>query len=280
MGVINKTQPMREAEIDVVDYINGSLTNKLAELDATDAKLREDLTTETSQRQDADNTLQNNINAEATARQDADNVLQHNINNEIHNRADADNKLQQNIDAEATARQDADNTLQANIGAEVTARENADTQLQSNIDAEAGTRSAEDAKLTNDVSNNLTKITALENKFPVSTDNMYDKAVTVDKLSEDLQTLVSFCKTLPDFEFGYSDAISIKAGSAETFSVTFTSAKSEVPAVIVSAQCNSDTNVNAKVKYVTTTGAAIDVYNNGTADVGNVTIDYLVLSGR
>lgn len=280
MGVINKTQPMREAEIDVVDYINGSLTDKLAEFDATDAKLREDLTTETSQRQDADKVLQSNINAE------------------IHNRADADNKLQQNIDAEANARETADNTLQANIGAEVTARENADTQLQSsidseaatrnaadtqlqsNIDSEAGTRSAEDAKLTNDVSNNLTKITALENKFPVSTDNMYDKAVTVDKLSEDLQTLVSFCKTLPDFEFGYSDAISIKAGSAETFSITFTNAKSEVPAVIVSAQCNSDTNVNAKVKYATTTGAAVDVYNNGTADVGNVTIDYLVLSGR
>ena len=262
MGVINKTQPMREAEIDVVDYINGPLTNKLAELDANDAKLREDLTTETSQRQNADNTLQNNINAEATARQDADNTLQ------------------ANIGAEVTARENADTQLQSNIDAEAATRNTADTQLQSNIDAEAGTRSAEDAKLTNDVSNNLTKITALENKFPVSTDNMYDKAVTVDKLSEDLQTLVSFCKTLPDFEFGYSDAISIKAGSAETFSVTFTSAKSEVPAVIVSAQCNSDTNVNAKVKYATTTGALVDVYNNGTADVGNVTIDYLVLSGR
>ena len=244
MTVINKTQPMREAEIDIADYINGTLTDKLAELDATDVQLQKNIDTETEQRIDGDTELTNKLTTETNERIAAD------------------------------------NTLQANIDAEAKTRETNDTTLQANIDAEAGRAKAEEAKLINDVSNNLTKITALENLFPVQTDYIYDKSVTEEKLSESLQTLISFCKTLPDLEFGYSDAISLAAGGFESFTVTFATAKTEAPAVLVSAQCNSDSNITAKVKYTTTDSVVIDVYNNGTTTAGNITVDWLAISGR
>lgn len=226
MTVINKTQPMREAEIDIANYINGALTDKLAELDATDKQ------------------------------------MQANIYAEIEQRLEGDTELTDKLTTETNERIAAGNTL------------------QSNIDVEIGRATAEEAKLINDVSNNLSKITALEHLFPIQSDYIYDKSVTEEKLSESLQTLISFCKTLPDFEFGYSDAISLAAGGFESFTVAFASAKTEPPAVLVSAQCNSDSNITAKVKYTTTDSVVIDVYNNGTTAVGNITVDWLAISGR
>lgn len=97
---ISKVQPMRPAEIELIDLANGLETG---------------LAQETADRKTADDTLQSNIDAEAKARSDTDTRLQQNIDTEAATRETADATLQKAIENEETNRVEGDKTLQQNI---------------------------------------------------------------------------------------------------------------------------------------------------------------------
>lgn len=119
---ISKQQPMRPAEIELVDAVDG---------------ISDNLNDEISQREEADRTLHNEINAE------------------IQNRIDGDNALQQSIIQEATLRNENDVELQKNIDAEQVARQLAVEAIQQQLDKfEAGQQN--DIQV---IANNNTQIT-------------------------------------------------------------------------------------------------------------------------
>ena len=93
----------------------------------TVANVEADLAAEIANRQAADAVLQQNINSEASARSSADTTLQGNINAEATARANAISSLNEALTSETSARTNADS-------AEVTARSTADALLQSQID--------------------------------------------------------------------------------------------------------------------------------------------------
>lgn len=182
MSIINKHQSVRAALIAVVDYINGSLQEKLSATAGGEAE----------RAQAVENTMQANITAE--------------------------NKR-------AVAAEDVLNALYGNLAA----------------------------------------------KFPV------EKA----SLASDIQTLLSFCETLPAFEFGYSESVSIPASGTTSVEVTFDKMFDETPQVFTEVMCNTLNNILvAHVTYVDTTKATIKLYNGGVGQVDNVTVDYLALAGR
>ncbi len=181
---ISKSQPMREAEIAAVDYINNELVGKLSGLDAVDAN------------------------------------------------------------------------LQASINAEYTRAVNSENNLSNMVGDLMG-------------------------KFPIKTSDLGDGQITATKLSDSVQDLLSFCETLPDFEFGYSDAQTIAKGSSVTVEIPFSKTFAEVPQVFLSVMCNTDLNVlNYFVKYATTSKAYVKIYNGGASAVSNLTVDYLAIAGR
>lgn len=97
---VSKNQPMRPAEIDIIDNISTVETG---------------ISNEALARQNADSALQTNIDNEAFARRNADTTLQTNINNEIQARQNAVGNVQLNLDSETIAREDADLALQGSI---------------------------------------------------------------------------------------------------------------------------------------------------------------------
>ena len=159
--------------------------------------------------------------------------------------------------AEVSNRESAVNDLKADLNSETSARQDADSLLQGNID------------LVND-------------KFPIKTDNIGAAQVTKDKMHESLQLLLTYCETLPDFEFGYTNVGNIAAGSKTTIIVTFSAAKTEAPVIFATPVANgANLNLTCYTQYSTTTNAAIVVVNNDSAtSASNVTLDYLAISDR
>lgn len=146
--------------------------------------------------------------------------------------------------------------------------------LQTNINAEYSRASNAENTLTT-LYGNLAK------KFPVQTSDIGDTQITLAKLSSDIQELLKFCETLPAFEFGYSDAVTIPASSTTSVEVTFDKVFTETPQVFTEVMCNTLNNILvAHVTYVDTTKATIKLYNGGVGAVDNVTVDYLALAGR
>ena len=289
MTVISKEQPMREGEIAVVDYINGALADKIVELDATDAKLREDLTTETSERKTSDTTLQNNIDTEAAERVKQDTILQANIDAEAVLRDKADKVLQNNIDTETSERKDADTTLQNNIDTETSERKAADTTLQNNIDTETQNRTTSDAALQLAINNeqtarenadssintNITNINSdvsvLQEKFPIAKES----------LDTNLQNTVKFANSLPDIEYGISNQFVAPAKGFIEVEVTFSNSKSVEPIVIGILNVNANSKfIGCYVKYVSFSGATFVIFNDTDSEVTNINIDWLAISGR
>lgn len=117
----------------------------------------------------------------------------------------------------------------------------------------------------------------------VNTPTENDDAATkgyVDNLVPSTE-LLSYLKTLPDIEFGYSDIGTIAAGGFKTVDITFSSTKTEAPSVFANVCANADgVALVAYVKYSTTTGATLAVSNLGSSEVQNVTVDWFALSGR
>ena len=80
---INKTQPMREAEQDIADYLNETvalyMVQETQERKNADSKLTSDLASEVTNRENAFTSLKGDLNSETGARSDADSLLQGNI---------------------------------------------------------------------------------------------------------------------------------------------------------------------------------------------------------
>lgn len=101
-----------------------------------------------------------------------------------------------------------------------------------------------------------------------------------DYLNATVAPAIDFVVTLPSFEFGYSDSLTLKASSGTTFDVTFAETKAYPPHVFTSVQCNTRDAITAEVQYATMTGARIAVFNFGESEVQNVTVDWLAIVGR
>lgn len=102
---ISKVQPMRPAEIELVDLANGletGLAQEVSERKAADATLQTDIDAETKTRSDMDKLLQSNIDTEAVTRGNADATLQKAIETEETNRVEGDRTLQDNIETTKT----------------------------------------------------------------------------------------------------------------------------------------------------------------------------------
>ena len=172
-------------------------------------------------------------------------------------RAEAAEKiLTDDLTAEVARAEAAENGIKGDLNSETSARSDADSLLQANIDIVNG-------------------------KFPVKTENIGTAQITKDKLHENLQQLIEFCETLPDFEFGFKNVGSIAANSSSAVTLTFNSAKAEAPIILSNAVANgSNLNLSAYTQYSTTTQAVVNVVNNASTSVSNVTLDYMAVSGR
>ena len=205
---------------------------------------------ETEERKEADATEQERAEA-------AEQKLTADLATEQERAEAAEQKLTADLATEVNNRESAINDLKADLSSETSARQDADSLLQGNID------------LVND-------------KFPIKTDNIGAAQVTKDKMHESLQLLLTYCETLPDFEFGYTNVGNLAAGSKTTVTVTFGAAKTEAPVIFATPVANgASLNLTCYTQYTTTTNAVIVVVNNdSTATASNVTLDYLAVSGR
>lgn len=158
---ISKVQPMRPAEIELVDLVNtleGNLENEITD------------------RENADKQLQQNIDNEAKTRATNDTTLQNNINKESQDRVNGDNTLQQNI--ETTKKE-----LQTSIQNEAKARNEEDVQLQKNIDSVQSELMQVDTQLNNKIDDFINTLEwGVQNSIEVIADN--STVITVDFTKE------------------------------------------------------------------------------------------------
>lgn len=155
------------------------------------------------------------------------------------------------------------NTNEETIVQETADRKAADTALQASIDEVNG-------------------------KFPVTTDNIADNAITSDKIADgaigiidlntDIQNQLSFLASVPDFEFGTSSSFDVSANSYYDCTVTFTT-KTKAPIVLCGLQ-HTTGNMTYIVTDVTNQQFNARVFNLTTADITGVTLDWLTISGR
>lgn len=157
---------------------------------------------------------------------------------------------------------------------ETSGRKASEETLQANINTEYKRATGAENALSN-------RVGALEGKFPIKTVSIGDAQVSEAKLDGDLQVLLSFCKTLPDFAYGFSDTQTIPSGSSITVEIDFGKTFQEIPEVFPVAVCNTDLNVLPTfVKYSTTSKSYVKVYNGGTTNVTNLTVGYFAVAGR
>lgn len=125
-------------------------------------------------------------------------------------------------------------------------------------------------------------ISAVSNSLQASINAEVSRASTAENnLTQLYGQLASIVNAIPDFEYGYSDSFSIVAGSSTSVDITFNKTFNETPQVFTTCFCNTDMNIITEfVKYVSTTKCTVKVFNGGTTDVSDVTIDYLALAGR
>lgn len=142
------------------------------------------------------------------------------------------------------------NAINENIPEQITA---VASSLQENITAEY--------KRANQAENNLTTL--------------------FGQLSSTVSNLKSIVDIIPDFEYGYSENVTIPASNTVSVDIAFTKEFNETPQVFTEVMCNTLTNILVShVTYVDTTKCTIKLYNGGTVAVQNVTVDYLALAGR
>ena len=264
MTTIDRKQPMRPAEIDLLNQVDTN-TGNIATQTAR-------LTQEIADRTNADNVLQQNIDTEAKARTDADTTLQQNINNEASARQNADDTLQANINTEKTRAESAENTLTTNLNSEIDRAKVAEQANATAISAETTARTNADAGIQS-------SINEINAKFPVQTVNIGDAQVTVAKLEQKIQDQFTFLQSVPAQEFGTSNAIAVKANSNTSINISFGSTKTKVPIVLCGLQNASD-NLSCIVSDVTNQQFSVTVYNHSSTDASGVIIDWLAISGR
>lgn len=116
---ISKTQPMREGEIALLDYINGDMKTYLEE--------------ETQERVDEDGNLQTELDAEIQRATKAEETLQDNIEAETERAIGKETELQQHIEAETSRATTAETELSDKIKAEETRATQAEAGIEEHI---------------------------------------------------------------------------------------------------------------------------------------------------
>lgn len=116
---ISKTQPMREGEIALLDYINGDMKTYLEE--------------ETQERVDGNDNLQTELDAEIQRATKAEETLQGNIEAETERAIGKETELQQHIEAETSRATTAETELSDKIKAEETRATQAEAGIEEHI---------------------------------------------------------------------------------------------------------------------------------------------------
>jgi hypothetical protein len=246
---ISKTQPMREGEIAVVDYLNGDLTKYLEQ--------------ETSERIAGINEFKGKVEAERARAEAAEGKLTADLADEVNSRKTDSERLTTELADERTARESADTRLTTELADERTARESADTKLTSDLASEVTERKAQ-AK-------------ALDGRFPVKAEDIKDGAVGPTKLDATILTQLGRLDTLPVMEYGLTPSFSVEANSHADVTITYASPKATVPILICSVVCQ--TNVLAcTLAQVSTTQAVVRVDNMTTTKIDNVSISWSLIS--
>lgn len=96
-----------------------------------------------------------------------------------------------------------------------------------------------------------------------------------------LSTLGATVATIPSTEYGYTDVLTVPAGSGVAATITFGSEKAEAPNMQCSVQDKGETmhKLTCCIGAVTTTTASVTVWNDSDTDTTAV-VDWLAISGR
>ena len=134
---ISKTQPMREGEIALLDYINGDMKTYLEEetqerVDGNDS-LQTELDAEIQRATEAEETLQGNIEAEETRATAAEQKLTEDLNSEVTRATGKETELQQHIEDETARATAAETELSDKIKAEETRATTAEAGIEEHI---------------------------------------------------------------------------------------------------------------------------------------------------
>lgn len=172
----------RKEDVKVInDTIDNELRPNITKNAENIESLRENLEQETTDRKAADNVLQSNIDSEAKTREESDTKLQENIDAEIERATNAEQVLQENIDNETTRAQEAEQTLQTNITAETVRAQNAEKTLQSNIDAETERATAKETELQTNIDAEVTRAKAAESQLQTNLDTESARAKAAEE---------------------------------------------------------------------------------------------------
>ena len=120
-------------------------------------------------------------------------------------------ETRQELETEAIARTAADTALGTRIDNEAQTRKQADTALGTRIDNEAQTRKQADTALGTRIDNEMQ---AINDRFPITTEEVQDNAITYDKLSIELQNRNRSIDMLTDID-AYIDGVNGDDKTAE-----------------------------------------------------------------
>lgn len=145
---ISKTQPMREGEIALLDYINGDMKTYLEE--------------ETQERADEDGNLQNKLDAEIQRATKAEETLQDNIDAETERATQAEHALGTRLDDEVARAKAAEKKLTDDLAGEVSRATGKETELQQHIEAETSRATNAETELSGKIKAEETRATTAE----------------------------------------------------------------------------------------------------------------------
>lgn len=119
----------------------------------------------------------------------------------------------------------------------------------------------------------------IENKFPISTNDIADEVVTVAKLDTSIQSQLTSLQSAPNLEFNTSSSFSVSANGYAAMDIKFGSTKTKTPIVLCGLQ-HTNGNLACIVTGVTNQQFSVRVYNLSSTDVSGITINWLAVSGR
>lgn len=252
MAQISKSQPIRPAEIELIEQVNGNTTNI--------GTLTTGLENEITNRTNADGALQNSIDAESNARTSADNA----ITNNVASLGESLNQTKTDLENEIANRSNADIVLKNRLSAETSERTKADSALQASI---------------NTVNSKFPVTNANLAANSVKEGNIADEQVTMTKLSSEVQSQLSSMASIPVIQYGTSSIANVAGNGSTDVTIGFGTTKTDPPIVICGIQHTSG-NLTCMVTQVTASEFTARIFNAGSTDVDAVTLDYIALSSR
>lgn len=169
-------------------------------------------------------------------------------------------------------------SVNSNITAEINRAKQAENNLSDADKALSQAISDTNTSLKADITAEYKRANTAENNLSI----LYDQLSTsINSIKTSINQLTPIVDTIPDFEYGYSDSVTIPAANTVSVDITFNKEFKETPQVFTELMCNTLINILVShVTYVDTTKCTIKLYNGGTTEVQNVTVDYLALAGR